>query len=586
MAYMQVACVMMQKDEDYLLGPWLAYHGELFGFKNLLVLDNGSQSSKTLKILDEFERRGVTVVRNFSSKADYERKGDIVAHAIRSLDATGAYDFVFPLDCDEFIVKRTPWGFTFDALSIKAYLASLRNETRVLRVPFQLANNPFDEDFYIYFRFHKTFFVGGTFQSLDHGYHDGKTKSGGVRVVDLIYMHFHYVPYFMLRERAARKWVLPINPTEALATPGYTKRSVHLIPYFSMSEEEYRASISPKVQFFFPAFRKHLSGLGWPILVPRDQRGGDTKPLRELCAVTQSDERDAGEATCTALFIPSPTLGGLWTKGYLNEREYLRRNPDVANAGLSAIRHFCDMGFEKGRVLPDRPINDADIPEGKETARGTLDSYRSLFKQHLDNREFRVLNALKCLRIVRPLIPFQSVVDFGCGIGGWLVAAKRLGAEKVLGIEGEWIRTQETLLDADEIQIADLATERVYLNRSFDLAVSIEVGEHLPPHAADQYCDSLVDASNILIFSAAVPGQGGVNHLNEQPPRYWVDKFWQRGFVPLEIIRPAIGREPKMYSWLQRNVIMFINYDLLHIHLELARFALPRQHFYINYQAM
>jgi hypothetical protein len=85
------------------------------------------------------------------------------------------------------------------------------------------------------------------------------------------------------------------------------------------------------------------------------------------------------------------------------------------------------------------------------------------------------------------------------------------------------------------------------------------------------------------VFSAAIPGQGGVNHINEQPPKYWVEKFWRRGFVPLEVLRPAIINEPNMYPWLKQNLIVFMNYDLVHSRSELAQFLMPRAHFYHKY---
>jgi 2-polyprenyl-3-methyl-5-hydroxy-6-metoxy-1,4-benzoquinol methylase len=178
--------------------------------------------------------------------------------------------------------------------------------------------------------------------------------------------------------------------------------------------------------------------------------------------------------------------------------------------------------------------------------------YGILHKSHLADREFRILNARKCLQAVKRHIPFDSVVDFGCGIGGWLHAAKQLGATSVLGIEGDWIKQSEMLIEESELRIADLSSERFEFYRSFDLALSVEVGEHLPAESSDSLCDSMVNAANLLLFSAAIPGQGGVNHVNEQKPGYWVDKFWQRNFVPLEIIRPAIANEPKMYPWRSR----------------------------------
>ena len=214
------------------------------------------------------------------------------------------------------------------------------------------------------------------------------------------------------------------------------------------------------------------------------------------------------------------------------------------------------------------------------------DKYVSLHSHHMSDRDLRILNAMKCLRAVRTLMPFASVVDFGCGIGAWLVAARRLGAERVLGIEGAWITQAPHLLEDAQLMVADLAADRLMFKRSFDLCLSVEVGEHLPAASADLFCENLVNAANLLVFSAAITGQTGVNHINEQPPRYWVDKFWDRGFVPLEIIRPVIINEPEMYSWLRQNLMVFVNYDHLHMHTQLVRFAMPRQHFYVRYQAM
>jgi cyclopropane fatty-acyl-phospholipid synthase-like methyltransferase len=180
-------------------------------------------------------------------------------------------------------------------------------------------------------------------------------------------------------------------------------------------------------------------------------------------------------------------------------------------------------------------------------------------------------------------VQFESVVDFGCGVGGWLLAAKQLGATKVLGIEGDWVQQSDLLIEKEELSIKDLRNDVLNLSRAYDLCMSIEVAEHLPKESADLFCDNLTNASNFIVFSAAIPGQGGIDHINEQPPKYWVDKFWQRGFVPLEIIRPAIINEPQMYAWLKQNLIVFMNHDITSYQHELARFMMPRSHFYHRY---
>jgi len=212
--------------------------------------------------------------------------------------------------------------------------------------------------------------------------------------------------------------------------------------------------------------------------------------------------------------------------------------------------------------------------------------YDLLHAAHFDDRALRVLNARKCLSLVLRHFAATSLVDFGCGIGHWLVAAKELGVKRVLGIEGDWLKTAQVLAEPSEIFYADLSTTKLSYDRRFDIALSIEVGEHLPDTASNLLCDSLVDAANVVVFSAAIIGQTGVNHINEQKPRYWVDKFWQRGFVPLELIRPAISNEPKMYSWLRQNLVVYMNYDILHTRSDLSHFALPLTHFYVRYRPM
>jgi 2-polyprenyl-3-methyl-5-hydroxy-6-metoxy-1,4-benzoquinol methylase len=59
------------------------------------------------------------------------------------------------------------------------------------------------------------------------------------------------------------------------------------------------------------------------------------------------------------------------------------------------------------------------------------------------------------------------------------------------------------------------------LEKEFDLVVSLEVAEHLPASAADQFVNTLVKHGKKILFSAAIPGQGGQDHLNEQWPDYW-----------------------------------------------------------------
>jgi hypothetical protein len=200
-------------------------------------------------------------------------------------------------------------------------------------------------------------------------------------------------------------------------------------------------------------------------------------------------------------------------------------------------------------------------------------------KQHSAEKELRIENALKCLKLVRPLVPFESVIDFGCGIGGWLCAAQRLGAHTILGIEGEYIRDADTIIPQESIVTQDLSSYSFDWKKKFDLAVTIEVAEHLPESSADVLCNNLVNASDFVVFSAARVGQTGLGHINEQPLGYWVKKFWARGYIPLEVFRPYIAADKSIYPWLRMNLVMFVSYSSFLRSPKLLAYARPLSDF-------
>ena len=196
-------------------------------------------------------------------------------------------------------------------------------------------------------------------------------------------------------------------------------------------------------------------------------------------------------------------------------------------------------------------------------------------KHHSADGARRIENARKCLRLITDEVQFSSVIDFGCGIGAWLYAARELGAKAILGLEGAHIRMAETLISQDLIETHDLATYNRDWQKQFDVAMTIEVAEHLPEASADTFCMALTNASDIVVFSAARVGQTGLGHINEQPLGYWVAKFWRRGYVPLEMFRPYIASDRTIYPWLRMNLVMFVNYPAFLRSPNLQRFARP-----------
>jgi SAM-dependent methyltransferase len=171
-------------------------------------------------------------------------------------------------------------------------------------------------------------------------------------------------------------------------------------------------------------------------------------------------------------------------------------------------------------------------------------------------REGSLNSAKAVLPIVFDLIKPNSVVDFGCGVGTWLATGKRLGAERCLGLEGAWVKTQS--LAAADLEVRDTDLEQtVSLNERFDLAISLEVAEHLAPQRSDSFVADLCKASDVVLFSAATPGQDGDGHQNEQWPSYWAERFIRLGYMPLDIIRPIIQLDQTIQPWYRTNVILY-----------------------------
>jgi hypothetical protein len=171
-------------------------------------------------------------------------------------------------------------------------------------------------------------------------------------------------------------------------------------------------------------------------------------------------------------------------------------------------------------------------------------------------------------RVIVPILMdyFQprSVIDLGCGDGTWLKVFLEHGVEKILGIDG--YAQSEILQIPSENFLSHNLCEFLKVDETFDMALSLEVAEHLPQKCLDTYISSLIRLAPIVIFSAAIPHQGGVGHVSEYWQGWWADQFRKRGFVVLDCIRPRIWDHPKVSWWYAQNMLVFIhsNYALQH----------------------
>jgi SAM-dependent methyltransferase len=156
----------------------------------------------------------------------------------------------------------------------------------------------------------------------------------------------------------------------------------------------------------------------------------------------------------------------------------------------------------------------------------------------------------------------KSIVDVGCGIGTWLKVFEDNGIIDVLGIDGCYV--DKNLLKIDKAKFVDFDLEKLYhTDIKFDLAISLEVAEHLSLESADIFVKTIANLSDTVIFSAAIPYQGGQNHINEQEPKYWIEKFENEGFKLFDVLRPVFWDNSNVDSWYRQNMLLFTkNIDL------------------------
>lgn len=164
--------------------------------------------------------------------------------------------------------------------------------------------------------------------------------------------------------------------------------------------------------------------------------------------------------------------------------------------------------------------------------------------------------------LVIGLVGPSTVIDVGCGTGLWLREFKRRGVRDVLGIDFCQIPDEEIVLEPEEFVRRDLALT-LCLDRHFDLALCLEVAEHLPEPVADRFVADLTRLAPVIVFSAAVPHQGGVGHVNEQWPEYWAEKFLARSYVAADAIRSRIWTHPAVDFWYAQNLLLFVAADEL-----------------------
>lgn len=187
--------------------------------------------------------------------------------------------------------------------------------------------------------------------------------------------------------------------------------------------------------------------------------------------------------------------------------------------------------------------------------------YDSLFYRY--QREGSLRSAHVVLPLVVKACSINSVLDIGCGTGPWLSVAHSLGLQDIAGVDGNYVDRSLLLFETAQFTPCDIS-KPFDVGRSFDLVQCLEVAEHVPSACARTLVSNIVRHGRLVMFSAAVPGQGGENHINEQPYEYWRDQFVAHDYRLFDFVRSQVAENREVEPWYRYNLMLFAHDSLIH----------------------
>ncbi|HET6202132.1 MAG TPA: methyltransferase domain-containing protein [Planctomycetota bacterium] len=169
-------------------------------------------------------------------------------------------------------------------------------------------------------------------------------------------------------------------------------------------------------------------------------------------------------------------------------------------------------------------------------------------------------------RVVVPLVMDwvrpARVIDLGCGRGTWLAVFRENGVSSIRGVDGDYVERDRLSIPPEAFVPHDLSIPYA-ADGAYDLAISLEVAEHLPPESGEALVRSLMDLAPVVLFSAAIPHQPGDHHVNGQWPAYWAERFAGRGYVSIDAVRPRIWDDSRIAWWYRQNTVLYVREDRL-----------------------
>lgn len=186
--------------------------------------------------------------------------------------------------------------------------------------------------------------------------------------------------------------------------------------------------------------------------------------------------------------------------------------------------------------------------------------------------------SLKAANIITPLILqkfwINSVVDIGCGNGAWLKAFYDKGIKNIFGYDLSNLDPKDYLIDKKYLKTnTNILDKNFFIKEKYDLLLCLEVVEHIPKRFSEELIEKLTSISPMILFSAAIPGQKGTSHVNEQVPSYWRRLFNENDFVEIDFIKPLLWKNAKVAWWYRQNITMYISKPYLDSNVKVKELA-------------
>jgi len=240
---------------------------------------------------------------------------------------------------------------------------------------------------------------------------------------------------------------------------------------------------------------------------------------------------------------------------------------------LYHIDHWC--GPDSTPNNPHFKNNHKELEKGRAMSQDQLRDYvDSFFWRHKYTKAYykRIEGgAQKSAEEVYKLLPFtfKTIIDIGCGVGEWAY-------KEYIGVDFNTPDPPKGYINCD------LETETI--TGTYDLCLCLEVAEHISEERSYALVEMLCNLSARVLFSAAIPDQGGTGHINEQWQSWWAEKFEANGFYPHKVdLRKALFNNDNVEVWYRNNLILYtrkkyeIDYELDFVHPKM--FASCIQHY-------